>query len=519
MYHADCIEKNQKSMVWAVNNYHFGPTTMYTLFFGGRRFAPNFLVNGKNIQDVLQGHFIAAFKTLAVALEQANLHDEVVMGYETINEPVSGLIGISDLSKLPDFQTLRWGLTPTPFEGMKIASGIPTKVENWGMGTLGPYRWGSGIANPDGISAWKVSETKEVKCVWARHGVWDEETQTLLDPSYFQISTKEHFMDDFLEQFWKPFVTRYTDEIKLVNSSVMIFLQPPVNEVPPTWDTKTSIKNAVYAPHWYDGYTLALKKFHRWNFDYFGLQRNFYKFRMFGLSVGYKQILNQFISQLRVIKSEGLKHLDEIPIVIGEFGIPFDMDNKKSYSNGDYSKQILALDMNYRAMEKNLLNCVMWNYVPDNQHEFGDQWNDEDLSLVSLGAVESGNVFPKARALIAAARPYATHINGSPLKSEFDICTTTYTLSFRTSSSSLYPREASIIFFPKVHYPTQESIQITVSDGHYKIEFEKGLVYFYSNPQYFEHEFIMKSTLKHNIKNKIGGVIAPIGFLSSCKLM
>jgi len=33
---------------------------MFTLFFAGRDFAPKLLVQGQNIQDFLQGHFIAA---------------------------------------------------------------------------------------------------------------------------------------------------------------------------------------------------------------------------------------------------------------------------------------------------------------------------------------------------------------------------------------------------------------------------------------------------------------------------
>ena len=35
-----------------------------------------------------------------------------------------------------------------------------------------------------------------------------------------------------------------------------------------------------------------------------------------------------------------------------------------------------------KATEKNL--TTLWNYTPDNTNEFGDKWNEEDLSIYSL---------------------------------------------------------------------------------------------------------------------------------------
>jgi hypothetical protein len=52
--------------------------------------------------------------------------------------------------------------------------------------------------------------------------------------------------------------------------------------------------------------------------------------------------------------------LGGVPTLIGEFGIAFDMNDKKAYRTGDFSAQIKAMDRSFRAMEDNLLSCTLW---------------------------------------------------------------------------------------------------------------------------------------------------------------
>jgi hypothetical protein len=83
-------------MIWPTNYMKLACATMFTLFFGGRVYAPKCVIDGMNIQDYLQSHYIGAFTTLIERISKSgfNILDEVVLGYDTLNEPHPGYIGI-----------------------------------------------------------------------------------------------------------------------------------------------------------------------------------------------------------------------------------------------------------------------------------------------------------------------------------------------------------------------------------------------------------------------------------------
>lgn len=61
------------------------------------------------------------------------------------------------------------------------------------------------------------------------------------------------------------------------------------------------------------------------------------------------------------------------------------MDNKAAYKSGNYSSQSAAMDANHFAVEgAPMEGYTLWVYCAKNDHEYGDQWNGEDLSIYSL---------------------------------------------------------------------------------------------------------------------------------------
>jgi hypothetical protein len=50
---------------------------------------------------------------------------------------------------------------------------------------------------------------------------------------------------------------------------------------------------------------------------------------------------------------------------MSEIGIPYDMDNKRAYTDGNYHGQYAAMDANNYALEGAGLSYTLWTYCPD----------------------------------------------------------------------------------------------------------------------------------------------------------
>jgi len=392
-------------MIWATNYSRLAVQTMFTFFFAGREFAPKCIIDGKNIQDYLQGHFINAVKHLAQRIHEAgDLEGSVVIGYETVNEPNKGYVAHPDLNTIPSSQKLKKGTCPTAWQAFLLGSGRACEVEVWEFGGLGPYKKGSQLVDPKGVSAWLDPETwddtkygwkrdpewKIGTCVWAQHGLWDPSTDELLLPQYFcqHPETGETLDQEFwTDHYFMKHFRDYRDAIRSVWPESFILIQPQPFEIPPKIKgTKDGDDpNLVFASHFYDGITLLTKKWNKvWNVDVLGMLRGKYSSPVFAIKIGETAIRNCFKDQLNTIRQEGIDNMGTHPCLYTEIGIPYDMDDKHAYKTGDYSSQAAAIDANFYAVEgSRAAGLTWWVYTATNSHYWGDNWNGEDLSIYS----------------------------------------------------------------------------------------------------------------------------------------
>jgi len=291
--------------------------------------------------------------------------------------------------------------------------------------------------------------------VWRENGVWDYDDDSnprLLQPHYFSLVNGKKV--DFPNDFLKPFLNRYGNAIRAEDEKTLIFIESVPHKTLPAW-SESDLSGIVDSSHWYDDVTLITKRF-RW---YATLDLVSGR-----LALGPRKIRQLFRTVLADIKKNTQEYLGDIPTLIGEFGIPFDMHEKKAYRTGRYRKQISALDASFQAIEANLLHATLWNYTPDNTNAHGDLWNDEDLSIFSRDQQnDPGDINSGARAPEAFIRPYPVATAGEPLSLSFDLRRARFEYTFKGDPKIDAP---TVIYVPEFHYG--EGLKIEVSDGTFR---------------------------------------------------
>jgi hypothetical protein len=397
------------------SNYERAPVaTMWTLFFGGDTFCPEL----KGVQGRLQEHYIAAVCTLAERLTDF----DNVLGYDTLNEPSGGYIGRGeDLQKERRLGSIR-GVRP--FSALDyLAAADGNTVRRHGQ-----------VLNPKGISIWKNG------CPWKRAGVWDvdkEGNAVLCSPPYFSEVGGQAVTA--WQDFMAPFIKRMREALRRIHPACFLFVEGSPVDLNTVWDDADPL--ICNARHWYDVVTLGTRVF----------RPEAYRSLSGETVSGVEAIAGEYTKQLTLLQAISRERMGNPPMLLGEFGIPYDMNDGEAFRTGDYNAQEVALDANYRALEATLINSTQWNYTVDNSHERGDQWNKEDLSIWSRDDQrDAGDPNSGGRAVGAFCRPYVQHAAGRPVRMSFDPATATFELEIESDPSVTAP---TVIYVPRLHYP------------------------------------------------------------------
>lgn len=451
-------------MIWPTNSGKLAAATMFTLFFGGNHFAPRTTVDGEPIQEYLQRHYIGAMQAVASRLKDL----PNVVGYDTMNEPLPGYIGWKDLDTPGGILNL--GDMPTAFQGMALGAGFPQAVGVWRMGFARIARSGTRVLNPHGVRAWAAGRD----CPWRANGVWDVDRggkPVLLRPDHFANgpSGPVNFADDC----YRPFARRFSRAMREVHPHTLIFIESEANRRPPRW-TEEDGRDAVFSPHWYDDLLLVKKTFS----PSMAVDSSVMK-----VVFGRRAVRRSLREQLARVKRWAREQAGGIPTVLAEFGIPFDLQGGRAYTAWDFRAQERALDRSFTAIEENLLDCVIWNYCPDNTNARGDQWNGEDLSIFSRDQqADPADINSGGRALRALVRPYPRATAGEVRRMSFTMKSGIFEMTFRHDPGVSAPTE---IFVPRFQYPG--GVQVEVSDGTFALAAERQVLEYRHGMDRAEH--------------------------------
>lgn len=455
-------EENYPTMTWSQNYRLPANGIMWTLFFAGRDFTPDFMIEGQNVQDYMQSHYLGAMREIARRLA----HMPHVMGFDTLNEPGTGFIGepVSYRHTGPSEVNPRIA-APGPawsvLDCLAVARGVTRSIPQleFSLEEMKSVVTHEKTENPTGISIWLEGHG----CPFEAAGVYSMEGGELkvADEEYFRkVKGTPVTVED---TYMAPFFKKVAETVQSIREDWLVFaeLDPFTGLLGGAFPEETP-EGTVNASHWYDIVTLSTKTF------------------MYPTSVnpfsgkvleGREAIEAHYAKQLSRIRDTArtLNGGKGAPTLIGECGIPFDLDGGAAYEAfraGDHSqkpweKHIMALDFLYNALDALHLSSAQWNYTASNSNDLavGDGWNQEDLSIWSRDQqVDSQNIHSGGRALHGFVRPYAKAIAGTLQEISFERESRHFEMTYEAAGS-----EATEVFLPAVQYP--EGANLTVDGG------------------------------------------------------
>lgn len=242
---------------WPSGYQKMAPATMATLFWGGRMYAPNLCLlrdhtgaeKHENIQDYLQGAYIAAYTRLVEALAAC----PALIGCDLMNEPHRGYVGLYSYDQWCYETDLHVGHFPSALQGWALADGHPQSVPFYVRSWPFPTKVSHQTRIDPGAGAWLppnaafASTRLDTGCVWREHGVWawdaQKEKPVVLQNDYFHIDPRpgQHRRPvEFYTDFYKPFLHRFSE-------AYVVPLTQPVPLCPPPADPRGADAERVFS--------------------------------------------------------------------------------------------------------------------------------------------------------------------------------------------------------------------------------------------------------------------------------
>ncbi len=447
-------EDNYPTMCWSQNYRYAGNSVMWTLFFGGKDFAPNFLIDGKNVQDYLQDHYLGCMEQIAMRVKNF----PHVLGFDSLNEPGKGFIGkaMNDrgLQNHPEDPS-KPGLAFSPIDALYASHGYTIEVPYLKLSVLqGGYVPSHTMeVNPNKISIWLPESLGDPFLLEGAWSLTKDGTPFIEKNDFFQKVGGKTI--DFDRDYMIPFIRKVGERIQKIRADWMVFAEREAADgiLKPNFNADLP-NNAVNATHWYDLLTLIFKKFlYPISID------PIRKIPVFGKN----GITKMYVHQLSRIKEASKKVRNGIPTLIGEFGIPFDLKAGKAYKKWKagnhkpsiWKSHIRALNCMYNAMDELFLNNTLWNYTASNQNDLmiGDGWNQEDLSIYSKDQKLDGAPVDMygggGRAIEGFCRPYAKATQGTPKSMKYKLSSGEFHFSWDVDNSISEP---TVIAIPRFVY-------------------------------------------------------------------
>lgn len=430
-------------MSWGSNYRLPANGIMWTLFWAGRTVTPDFRIDGINVQDYLQGHYLGAVDQVARRLA-AMPH---VLGFDSLNEPSLGWAGqpIAYRHLAPSDanpERPRIGPALAPLDAIAMARGLSVEVPVLTRDAAGAaVPTTTQTFNPAGVSIWREGAA----CPFEAAGLYR------IDDGAAAATGEDRLASlDPTEDIYRPFFAKVAATIRAHQPGWTLFAEMDVfahlagRRFPAGLPERTA-----NASHWYDMGMLYLKRFDPANHR--DAATGDAERGLEAIAARYRRQLGSFAAESAAFPGGGA------PTLIGEFGIPYDLSEGEAYARwaagereGVWDQHEAALSLMYDAMDALSLHSTQWNYTASNRNDLriGDGWNQEDLSIFSRdqqdGAHDGG------RAVAGFSRPYVRRAQGRLSSMRFERKTRRFTAEIQAHAAM---GGVADIYVPHVQYP------------------------------------------------------------------
>lgn len=434
-------------MSWGGNFRRPANGIVWTFFFAGNDFAPEHRVDGVNIQEYLQGHYLGS---MAAVAERVAGFDNVI-GFDTLNEPGTGYIGRALETPMTRYRGEAW----SPLDGLAVASGLRREVPILTLG--GHSTEGVATMNAAQVPIWLPGRTDPFRDA----GVWDvgaDGQPVALKPDYFEVVDGRTVSVE--RDYMVPFFNRVARTIRAWNDDWLVFAEiDPLSALAGKGFPEGLPERTVNAAHWYDVTALVTKRFDEARMENLHTGK---------VHKGRQAIEDNYVDEIGRLKAAANSLAGGAPTLIGECGIQYDLNDAAAFARwaqGErdpeiWAAQTTALDLMYNALDRLLVSSTQWNYTVSNRNDpmIGDGWNQEDLSVWSIDqSTGPDNPDSGGRAIHGFCRPFARAIQGRAIRHGFDSRTGKYELDFDADPALRQPTE---IYVPRLHYPEGFRVEI-----------------------------------------------------------
>lgn len=447
-------------MSWGGNNRLPAAAIMWTLFWGGRTFTPDFRVDGRNIQDVLQQAYLGAMREVARRVRDL----PNVLGFDTLNEPAPGWLGERlSYRHLGPSEDNPGRAAPGPalsaLDSLAAAQGLTVEVPRLVRDPQTGRSCDVGetaVLNPDGVRIWTGD------CPFERAGAYrlTGDRAEALDEEFFR--TRGGRRITISEAGFGPLFRQVADVTRAENPDWSVFAEiDPYGAAAGRPFPADLPERTVNASHWYDSATLYLKAF----------DPN----ASFDLATGEKatsaaEVRDRFTRQIafRSTRPAATFPGGGAPSLLGEFGIPFDLDDGRAYDlwaegrrePAMWDAHVAALGLMYDAIDTLQIHSAQWNYTASNRNDLmvGDGWNQEDLSVYSADQADAGmGADSGGRAIEGFCRPYARALQGRLERVRFDREARVFEVAWDADPAIPAPTE---VYAPAIQFPVGFDLSI-----------------------------------------------------------